>query len=149
LLERISAGKTKATNEVTLAELNGYLSSVQEANTNVKWGFVANRIWAEFHPKAVTFYLLLDMHVGDFFTKKVVISWTGRPKIEAGSIQFIGDTGDVGRLTWPASFVSLLGFHARTFGQIADKLPHELEVLSRMKRIDIEADRAIVIYEPH
>lgn len=149
VLERVAFGKKAATVEVTLAELNGYLSTVQGAKTNPKWGFVTDRMWAEFHPKAVTFHLLLDMHLGDLITKRVSISWTGQPKIKEGAIKFIGDDGKVGQLTWPVALVNLLGFHDRTFSQIIDKMPREQEVLSRMNRIDIQADRALITYEPH
>jgi hypothetical protein len=147
-LEQAASGKKEAIIEVTLAELNGYLSSVQGAKTTVKWGFVADRMWAEFRPKAVTFHLLLDMHVGELFSRKVSISWTGQPKIEAGAIKFIGDTAQVGELTWPSALVDFLGFHSRTFSQIAGKMSREQEVLSRMSRIDIQADRAVITYKP-
>lgn len=148
-LERLVQGKKARKMEIQVEEVNGYLGTLHPADASVKWGFVPEQIWVEIRPKAVTLHLLMTMHVGDIFTKKLCLSWTGMPEFKDGKIQFVPESAKFGELTWPNPIANVIGFHASLFGKIADKLTIERDVLSRLSSLDVQDDRVIVSFEPH
>lgn len=148
-IEKLVQRKKPGSLEITAGEMNGYLSILHPSDANVRWGFVPEQIWVETEPKLLTFHLLMTMHVGDLFTKKLCLTWTGEPVIKNGQIQFVGDSGKFGELSWPNQLINAVGFHARLFGAIVEKLPGERDVLSRLSRVEVRDDRVIVSFEPH
>jgi hypothetical protein len=147
-LEKLVNGRKASHLEISPAEAKAFLAGLTFEKSDMKWGFVPERVWIEFKPGFVELHILATMRLGGSLEKKVYLRYTGVPKIQDGRFVFEPKEGRVGQLNWPLDVVKALGFHQRIFSEVFVRLTTERDVLSQLDRIEARADRVIVYYQP-
>jgi len=147
-LEKLVGRRQPSQVEISPAEAKAFLAALKAKKTDVKWGFVPERIWIEFAAGSVDLQMLATMRMGGALEKKVYLTYSGVPKIQNGQLVFEAKAGSMGRLNWPIGVVNTLGFHRYIFADVLGRLTTERETLSQLSRIEVHPDRVIVYHQP-
>jgi hypothetical protein len=147
-LERLVNSKRLGTLEILPSELQTYFDSLKFDKSDIKWGFVPERVRVECHDGTVSVHAFTSLQLGGAFEKRIYITYTGTPKIANNAFKFEPTGAGVGSLSWPLPLAEIIGFHDRLFTEVFKRLTNDKEMLSKLQQIEVKPDKITVWYQP-
>ncbi len=148
-LDQLKAQNQPRVISITEAELNAFIGSLGFNTSGGKGATVTpNDLQLELGDGVVTAVFVGKISIGSAFSKRVYISYTGKPVIEDSLFAFKPVRGAVGSLPIPASILETTGIFDRYFGKLFANLSKEKQVLDSLKSISVTPREVELSYEP-
>ena len=148
-LEQIGTRNRPQVISLTEAELNAFVSSLGfEKNSNKSFTVTPSILQLELGNGIVTAVFVGKVSLGSAFSKKVYLSYTGRPVVEDGHFEFQPVRGAIGSLPMNAAILEQTGILDRCFEKLFANLSRERQVLDSLKSITVTSHQVDLTYEP-
>ena len=148
-LEQIELQDRAGTVEVTGAELNGFIGSMS-FNKSRGGGLETTPVVlrAELGDGVVTLDYIAELHVGNVFTKRIFMSYTGVPMVQDGFFDFQGVAASVGDLPIHPKILDGTTSIQDTFAKLFSRFSHEHKLLDQLASISVNNKRILLTYKP-
>ncbi len=148
-IERATYHSKPAQVVMTEAELNAFLESMQfERAKGGGIKVVPTSLAMNLEEGQATVTILGEIKVTDTVSKRILISYTGRPVVGGGTFTFEPLAGAIGKLPLPQLFLEKTGYIEGHFANVFRNMQSEQAVLGRLTSIVVESDQLILDYQP-
>ncbi|HUI05834.1 MAG TPA: zinc ribbon domain-containing protein [Verrucomicrobiae bacterium] len=148
-LDQLAALNRPQVISITEAELNAFISSLGFAKGENKGAALTPvTVQLELGNGVVTAIFVGKLSVGSAFSKRVYLSYVGKPTIEDGQFVFQPVSGAIGSLPIPQPLMEATGIFDQCFGKLFANLSREQQVLNSLKSISVTPQQVELSYEP-
>jgi hypothetical protein len=132
----------------TAAELNAFINSLgfEKGKNKTAW-MTPSLVQLELGNGIATVVFVGKVSLGSL-SKKVYLSYTGRPMVEDGRFEFVPVRGSIGALPISGSLLARTGIFDNCFGKLFSNLTHEKQVLDSLKSITVTSHQVDLNYVP-
>ena len=89
-----------------------------------------------------------EVHIGNVFTKRILMSYTGVPMVQDGFFDFQGVAASVGDLPIRPKILDGTTSIQDTFAKLFSRFSHEHKLLDQLASISVNNKRILLTYKP-
>jgi len=146
-LEQLLASPQAAMIEVKPGEFNAFLNQGKFSQQSGSGAVKPLVMYAEFGKGEVTMVFLGEFNLGPI-TKKIYVTYTGRPVADGKEFVFKPTGGQIGAMPIAVGIMETTGLVKNWFGTLLGGLKTEKGLLDRVSRIQVTPERALLIHQP-